>query len=61
LVIVSASYYPPVLFTEEVPMPTALGNNKQTHQVRQELGWLGLAALATVLVLATAALVGAVF
>jgi hypothetical protein len=35
-------------------MPTALGNNKQTNQVRQQLGWLGLAALATVLVLATA-------
>jgi hypothetical protein len=42
-------------------MPTALGNNKQTNQVRQELGWLGLAGLATVLVLATAALVGTVF
>ena len=41
-------------------MPTVLGKNKQTNQVRQELGWLGLAALATVLVLATAALVGAV-
>jgi hypothetical protein len=40
-------------------MPTALGNNKQT--IRQELGWLGLATLATVLVLATAALVGTVF
>jgi hypothetical protein len=42
-------------------MPTALANNKQTNQVRQELGWLGLAALATILVLATAALVGTVF
>jgi len=42
-------------------MLTALRNNKQTNQVRQELGWLGLAALATVLVLATAALVGTVF
>jgi hypothetical protein len=42
-------------------MPTATGNNKQTNQFRQELGWLGLAALATVLVLGTAALVGTVF
>jgi hypothetical protein len=42
-------------------MPTALGKNKQTNQVKQELAWLGLAALATVLVLTTAALVGTVF
>jgi hypothetical protein len=42
-------------------MPTALGKNKQTNQVRQELGWLGLAALATVFVLATAGLVGTLF
>jgi hypothetical protein len=42
-------------------MPAALGKNKQTNQVRQELGWLGLAALTTVLVLATAALVGTLF
>jgi hypothetical protein len=42
-------------------MPTALGNNKPTNQVRQELGWLGLAVLVTALVLAIAALVGIVF
>jgi hypothetical protein len=42
-------------------MPAALGKNEQTNQVRQELGWLGLAALTAVLVLATAALVGTLF
>ena len=42
-------------------MPTAFGNNKQTNQVRQELGWLGLAALVAALVLAIAAVVGTVF
>jgi hypothetical protein len=46
---------------EEVPMPQSLENDKQTDQAREDLRWLGLAALVMVLILATAALVGAIF
>jgi hypothetical protein len=43
-------------------MPTSLrADNSETDQGREDLGWLGLAALVTVLLLTVAGFVGIIF
>jgi hypothetical protein len=46
---------------EEIPMPTSLGNKKQSDQDREELRTIWVFALTTFFVLAVAAFVGIIF